>query len=390
METFLVDILKGENLSKKAKDRRDAFIKRIKDVKTSYPQDFKDKRDEEGDEADEVDSNNDGGSLHSERTDRDEDNAYDGGQQAPLVAAQDLQAVFKSGYLEKRRKDHSFFGTEWQKRWCALSSRTFYYYGSEKDKQQKGDFNIDGYTIKMNNTLRRDSKKDCCFEISAPDKRVYQFCAASQKEAEEWVEQIGFVIKDMEGIIPLEEEGETYDDCLPLSAMHEPIDDDIYEELPEDEMPLPKKPLPQPVSKPPVTAPPPVTAANKGTDYQNYFQGLWDCNGDQPDELSFKRGDTIYILSKLCHSSVALGPGCNEDVGIRYLRLVGGGDERCDWYRAQKLLDGVVHTVKNLKQISDWRAHSSYRLLTAVPKHGDENTKQLSSLKGMCDMANIH
>lgn len=38
----------------------------------------------------------------------------------------------------------------------------------------------------------------------------------------------------MEGIIPLEEDTETYDDCLPLSAatMPEPIDDDIYEELP--------------------------------------------------------------------------------------------------------------------------------------------------------------
>ncbi|KAL7887546.1 hypothetical protein AOLI_G00052670 [Acnodon oligacanthus] len=298
LETFLADVLKGENLSKKAREKKDAFIKRIKDIKVSYPQDFKDKRDEEWDDLDEADSNNDGGSLHSERTDRDEDTAYDGVQQAPPVAAQDLQAVFKSGYLEKRRKDHSFFGTEWQKRWCALSNHTFYYYGSEKDKQQKGDFNIDGYTVKMNNTLRKDSKKDCCFEISAPDKRVYQFCAGSQKEAEEWVEQIGFVIKDMEGIIPLEEEGETYDDCLPLSAatMPEPIDEDIYEELPEEEIPLPKKPLPQPVSKPPVAAP--VTAVNKSTDYKNYFQGLWDCSGDQPDELSFKRGDTIYILSK--------------------------------------------------------------------------------------------
>lgn len=28
--------------------------------------------------------------------------------------------------------DHSFFGPEWQKRWCALSQNIFYYYGSEK------------------------------------------------------------------------------------------------------------------------------------------------------------------------------------------------------------------------------------------------------------------
>lgn len=42
----------------------------------------------------------------------------------------------------------------------------------------------------------------------------------------------------MEGIIPLEEEQDFYDDCLPLNMnvntapMPAPIDDDIYEELP--------------------------------------------------------------------------------------------------------------------------------------------------------------
>ncbi|KAL4687727.1 hypothetical protein H8959_019855 [Pygathrix nigripes] len=33
-------------------------------------------------------------------------------------------------------------------------------------------------------------------------------------------------------------------------------------------------------------------------DYASYYQGLWDCHGDQPDELSFQRGDLIRILSK--------------------------------------------------------------------------------------------
>lgn len=36
LETFLTDVLKGENLSKKAKEKKDAYIKRIKDVKTRY------------------------------------------------------------------------------------------------------------------------------------------------------------------------------------------------------------------------------------------------------------------------------------------------------------------------------------------------------------------
>lgn len=298
LEHFLCDGLKGENLSKKAKDKREAFIKRIKEVKLGFPQDFKDKSGDDSDDDEEVDSNNDGGSLQSERTDKDEE-AYESAQQSPPVAAQDLTSVFKAGYLEKRRKDHSFFGTEWQKRWCALSHHTFYYYGSEKDKQQKGEFSIDGYTVKMNNTLRKDSKKDCCFEITAPDKRVYQFCASSVNEAKEWVKQIDFVLRDMTGIIPEDEEEaqEVYDDVGALEDESEPINDDIYEELPEDEVAAPAKPPPrvEPASKPALPPPAPV---DKSTDYPNFYQGLWDCVGDHPDELSFKRGDAIYILSK--------------------------------------------------------------------------------------------
>ncbi|XP_037642141.1 src kinase-associated phosphoprotein 2 [Sebastes umbrosus] len=298
VECFLGEGLKGENLSKKAKEKRDAFIKRIKEVKLGFPHDFKDKSGDDSDDDEEVDSNNEGGSLQSERTDKDED-ALDGAQQSPPVAAQDLPSVFKAGYLEKRRKDHSFFGTEWQKRWCALSHHTFYYYGHEKDKQQKGEFSIDGYTVKMNCALRKDSKKDCSFEITAPDKRVYQFSASTAKEAEEWVKQVDFVLRDMTGIIPEEddEEQEVYDDvgAIEDTAESAPIDEDIYEELPEEDMPTPAKPPPkvEPASKP---APP--ASVDKSTDYPNFYQGLWDCAGDHPDELSFKRGDAIYILSK--------------------------------------------------------------------------------------------
>ncbi|XP_038125365.1 src kinase-associated phosphoprotein 2 isoform X1 [Cyprinodon tularosa] len=300
LEQFLCDGLKAENLSKKAKERKEALIKRIKEVKLSFPQDFKDKvGGDDSEEDEEVDSNNDAASMHSERTDKDEEGC-EGAQQA--VAAQDLTSVFKAGYLEKRRKDHSFFGTEWQKRWCALSHNTFYYYGSEKDKQQKGEFNIDGYNVKMNYTLRKDSKKDCCFEMSAPDKRVYQFCASSTKEAEEWVKQIDFVLKDMTGIIPEEEETEFYDDVGTVAPI-EP-GEDIYEELPEEEMPAPVKPRPQvtasakPSLPPTPAASPAPPTVDKSTDYANYYQGLWDCTGDHPDELSFKRGEAIYILSK--------------------------------------------------------------------------------------------
>lgn len=36
LELFLCDGLKGENLSKKAKEKKEAFIKRIKEVKLGY------------------------------------------------------------------------------------------------------------------------------------------------------------------------------------------------------------------------------------------------------------------------------------------------------------------------------------------------------------------
>ncbi|KFQ49211.1 Src kinase-associated phosphoprotein 2, partial [Nestor notabilis] len=205
------------------------------------------------------------------------------GHQFPLIAAQDLQFVLKAGYLEKRRKDHSFLGFEWQKRWCAISKTVFYYYGSDKDKQQKGEFALEGYTIRMNNSLRKDAKKDCCFEISAPDKRIYQFTAATPKEAEEWVQQVKFVIQDTESNTIPEEEEEDYDDVCHVSS--ESIDDSIYEEVKGIEIFY-------------FVSYAVFFADNKNTNYANFYQGLWDCTGDVPDELTFKRGDIIYILSK--------------------------------------------------------------------------------------------
>nr|XP_020736382.1 src kinase-associated phosphoprotein 2 isoform X2 [Odocoileus virginianus texanus] len=156
----------------------------------------------------------------------------------------------------------------------------------------------------MNNTLRKDGKKDCCFEISAPDKRIYQFTAASPKDAEEWVQQLKFVLQDMgSDVIPEddEERGELYDDVdhpLPGSSPTRslPNDDEIYEELPEEEEDgaLMKVEEQRKMSQDSVHH----TTGDKSTDYANFYQGLWDCTGALSDELSFKRGDVIYILSK--------------------------------------------------------------------------------------------
>ncbi|XP_072880530.1 src kinase-associated phosphoprotein 2 [Hemitrygon akajei] len=302
IDVFINEILKGENLSKKAKDKRDTLLRKLKVIKTSYPHEF-----QERGESDDSDSHEeslvDGVSLASERADNHEETSADV-QRSPLIPAQELTQILKAGYLEKRRKDHSFFGSEWQKRWCVLNNNIFYYYGTEKDKQQKGDFAIDGYTVQLNPTMRKDAKKDCCFEFTAPDKRLYQFAAATSMEAEEWVEQLQFVLKDREfGLIPVDDDGEEmYDDIDPeinnVKSSQEPIDEDIYEELPEEED---SHPQPPPILKEPEKKKSPQTSVNKtekATDYANYYQGLWDCSGEQTDELSFKRGDVIYIINK--------------------------------------------------------------------------------------------
>ncbi|XP_051058787.1 src kinase-associated phosphoprotein 2 isoform X2 [Phodopus roborovskii] len=297
VETFVADTLKGENLSKKAKEKRESLIKKIKDVKSIYFQEFQDKGDaDDGDEYDDPFAGPpDTVSLASERYDKDDDGPSDGNQ-FPPIAAQDLPFVLKAGYLEKRRKDHSFLGFEWQKRWCALSKTVFYYYGSDKDKQQKGEFAIEGYDVRMNNTLRKDGKKDCCFEICAPDKRIYQFTAASPKDAEEWVQQLKFILQEDD-----DERGELYDDVdhpLPVSSpsRNQPIDDEIYEELPEEEEDTASVKMDEQGkgSQDSVHH----TSGDRSTDYANFYQGLWDCTGALSDELSFKRGDVIYILSK--------------------------------------------------------------------------------------------
>ncbi|XP_032563769.1 src kinase-associated phosphoprotein 2 isoform X1 [Chiroxiphia lanceolata] len=291
VETFVSQMLKGENLSKKAKEKRELLLKKIKDVKASYSREFPEEELEDEDKSENsLSSPLDSVSIASDRYDK-EDEAPSDGNQFPPVAAQDLQFVLKAGYLEKRRKDHSFLGFEWQKRWCAISKTIFYYYGSDKDKQQKGEFALEGYTIRMNNSLRKDAKKDCCFEISAPDKRIYQFTAATPKEAEEWVQQVKFVIQDTGSNTIPEEEEEEYDDVEQVNS--EPTDESIYEEVKEERVPS-KAEVPRKESQEDVT----TDSDSENIDYANFYLGLWDCTADVPDELTFKRGDVIYILSK--------------------------------------------------------------------------------------------
>uniref|UniRef100_A0A3Q1HPJ4 Src kinase-associated phosphoprotein 1 n=1 Tax=Acanthochromis polyacanthus TaxID=80966 RepID=A0A3Q1HPJ4_9TELE len=284
-ELFVLDILQDENLSESAEETRQVLLNNFRVVHAEF-------RDEDG--SDDNHSSSLGRSAPSDDASDYQDDGVPEFGDIPPVAAQDLSNILKQGYLEKKRK-HSFFGSEWQKRWCVLNNSIFYYFGSDKDKQQKGSFYINEYDVQLVTNLRKDSKKNACFEFTAPGRRAFQFTASSPQEAREWVNQIKFVLTLSSSFIPFddeeeEEEEETYDDIEGVAGSPAPRpaqasqsrgggqeagevgeeeeeedDEDIYEELP---------------------------------DYANYYQGLWDCQADEPDELDFQRGDLIYIISK--------------------------------------------------------------------------------------------
>ncbi|XP_067226331.1 src kinase-associated phosphoprotein 1 [Chanodichthys erythropterus] len=333
-ELFVFDILQDENLSNAAGEAREILLRNFLVIQKRHPQEFPHRNESNlEDSSDDNRSSSLGRSAPSDdmsvASDYQEEGATELFEEIPMVAAQDLSNILKQGYLEKKRRDHSFFSMEWQKRWCVLNNTIFYYFGSEKDKQQKGSFYINGYSAEMVPSLRKDSKKNSCFEMSAPGRRSYQFTASSPREAREWVDQINFVLKDLSSnFIPfdddeeeeVEEEEETYDDIerattpppprpgpapapvitptlaqTPRSSREEWKDqagtqeddedeeEDIYEELPDDE-------ISDNVEE--------FSEKAGSSDYANYYQGLWDCEADGPDELAFQRGDLIYILSK--------------------------------------------------------------------------------------------
>ncbi|KAM9174621.1 src kinase-associated phosphoprotein 1 [Mergus octosetaceus] len=308
-ECYLVDGLQNENLSPNAREQRDAILFSFQQVKARYHLEFLPRGEDQHDAGfgqDSSDENQSWSLAPSMTSDVSlpSDFLDDGLEEVTPRPVQDTGNILKQGYLEKRSRDHSFFGSEWQKRWCVLNKRTFYYYANEKSKQPKGTFSIEQYSARLAFHLRKDSRRRCCFELICPGKRTYEFTAPSPAEAEDWVDQIQFLLKDLSSLtIPYDEEDEEelYNDVdssdSVTTASHNTTlnpgdgmeEDDVYEVFPEKEPSIPED----------------SEDAGSGQrnggpqrDYANYYQGMWDCSGEHPNELSFHRGDLIYILSK--------------------------------------------------------------------------------------------
>lgn len=105
---------------------------------------------------------------------------------------------------------------------------------------------------------------------------------------------------------PAADFGETYDD---VSVLPPPPADHLSVKntpLPPPPMEMLKRDLPQP---PPRDLPAPPTEETKtnssvtsgepwANDFKNIYMGKWDCRPDEENELEFKRGDLIHILSQ--------------------------------------------------------------------------------------------
>nr|XP_009673626.1 PREDICTED: src kinase-associated phosphoprotein 1 [Struthio camelus australis] len=258
-EGYLVDGLQNENLSAKAREQRDAILFGFQQVKARYHSELLPREEDLHDACfgrDSSDENQSWSLVPSMTSDVSlpSDFQEDGLEEIIPRPVQDAGNILKQGYLEKRSRDHGFFGSEWQKRWCVLNRTTFYYYANEKSKQPKGTFSIEHYSARLASHLRKDSRRKCCFELICPGKRTYEFTARSPAEAEDWVDQIQFLLKDLTSVtIPYDEEDEEelYNDVDSSDSLNtashnttmnqeEPDDgigeDDIYEILPEEEL----------------------------------------------------------------------------------------------------------------------------------------------------------
>uniref|UniRef100_A0A673HZH5 Src kinase-associated phosphoprotein 1 n=1 Tax=Sinocyclocheilus rhinocerous TaxID=307959 RepID=A0A673HZH5_9TELE len=267
-ELFVFEILQDENLSEPAQEAREILLRNFHIIQKRYPQEFPHRF-----ESNLEDSSDDNRSSSLGRSAPSDDMSVASDYQEEGASEREFKPLFvqmsvftQTGNLSKAYLAHFFFfSMEWQKRWCVLNNTIFYYFGSEKDKQQKGSFYINGYSAELVPSLRKDSKKNSCFEMSAPGRRSYQVqhTQTHSHSAVDWCQKMNVYLKLSSSTCSV-----TFD---PLYFSDDENTDNAEE--------WSEKP--------------------GSSDYANYYQGLWDCEADRPDELAFQRGDVIHILSKV-------------------------------------------------------------------------------------------
>lgn len=273
-------------------------------------------------------------------------------EDGPLVdiPASEMSKADKTGFLEKKGKERlGGLLSPFQKRWCAVRDGYLFLYEKPTDKRQKDQIALTMYEARPFVYASKDaSKKDAAFEIVCPGKKTYQFIAFNVKDMKQWISAI--------------EKNSQISSSTSSGDLRQDNPADVHQ--PATQPPASKLPLPNPRQELPRVPPPPIsseadreleyeyvegqttiTAAQEEeplyedgesyfsddtktssqtddevtSDYESWYQAIWDCHAGQPDELSFKRGDLLKVVSKEYdeHSWwVAKSRGNNGSVGF--------------------------------------------------------------------------
>ncbi|XP_046357592.1 src kinase-associated phosphoprotein 2-A-like isoform X5 [Haliotis rufescens] len=332
-----LEALKSEKLSKKLLSNKDKLIELLKKLRDDYPALAPTPtNDIEGSDGSAGRVSN----LSVGAADED-DYAYTETSDVPEVAVKDLTNAVKMGYLEKKRKKATLLQSAYQKRFCVIHNKTFYYYEKSKDVKQSGAFFLEGYEFReAPQHVKEAAKKELSFEMVAPGKRSYQFLAESKEEFQSWrviIESGGEPTGSSD--IPIEGEfddtyeyfseasnyyNQQYDDAsaaIPGTENYECLDDGskgMYDDARTPQLPsmpppaIPKQPIPkistvskQAVSQTKTPAKPqeqprlPIRIiVNPDEDFENMYYGKWPNKADSEAELSFKVADIIHIISR--------------------------------------------------------------------------------------------
>ncbi|CAN7989269.1 unnamed protein product, partial [Ixodes hexagonus] len=253
------------------------------------------------------------------------------------VPASELSKADKTGFLEKKGKERlGGLLSPFQKRWCAIRDGTLYLYEKPTDKRQKGQISLSLYEARPFVYSTKDtSRKDAGFEIVCPGKKTYQFIAFNTKDMKQWMSAIEKNSKVMpssgsesllevgsnsgshsaspSGSSPLashtaqREHTNRVSPRPPVPRDSPEIDRELsYEYVGDRTTAVEDADEEEPLYEDGESYLENGSRSQKDAaedeavdgDHQDWYLALWDCLGERGDELSFRRGDMLKVLSR--------------------------------------------------------------------------------------------
>eukprot|EP00049_Salpingoeca_infusionum_P018213 m.356233 g.356233 ORF g.356233 m.356233 type:complete len:451 (-) comp17478_c0_seq1:397-1749(-) len=170
------------------------------------------------------------------------------------VTAADLADSAYCGWLTKRGE----VVKNWKLRWVVLHKGSLYYFKGNTAQAARGQFSLNGYTASQEIL----SSKTHCFKLIKPGhKRVWIFSARSDKERDDWMQQITMEVKKYRDVGDAEDEDSEYSEDG-FSSVEENESDFEYDDPYDDSINLEDASAP---SKPPAAPklPPRVSATSQ-------------------------------------------------------------------------------------------------------------------------------